>query len=96
MNTAKEEVKSLLDKLPDACTLEDVQYHLYVVKKIQRGIDRAATEGTLSLDEVESKFNCIGQDIQKSIAQLERGEGIPMKQAMGMIRRGFEEGAEDE
>jgi len=38
MNTTKEEVKSLLDKLPDGCTLEDVQYHLYVVEKIQRGI----------------------------------------------------------
>ena len=96
MNTAKEEVKSLLDKLPDECTLEDVQYHLYVVEKIQRGIDRAATEGTLSQDEVERKFNYIGRDVQTSIAQLERGKGIPMKQAMEMIRRGYEEGAEDE
>ena len=57
MNTAKEEVKSLLDKLPDECTLEDVQYHLYVVEKIQRGIDRATTEGTISQDEVERKFS---------------------------------------
>ena len=57
MNTAKEEVKSLLDKLPDECTLEDVQYHLYVVEKIQRGIDRAATEGTIRQDEVERKFS---------------------------------------
>ncbi len=96
MNTAKEEVKSLLDKLPDECTLEDIQYHLYVVGKIQKGIDHAATEGTVSQDKVERKFNCIGQDIQTSIAQLERGEGIPMKQAMEMIRRGYEEGAEDE
>ena len=96
MNTAKEDVKSLLDKLPDECTLEDIQYHLYVAEKIQRGIDRAATEGTLSQNEVERKFNCIGQDIQTSIAQLERGEGIPMMQAMGMIRRDYEEGAEDE
>ena len=57
MNTAKEEVKSLLDQLPDECTLEDVQYHLYVVEKIQRGIDRAATEGTIRQDEVERKFS---------------------------------------
>ncbi len=56
MNTAKEEVRSLLDKLPDECTLEDVQYHLYVVEKIQRGIARADTEGTLSQEEVERKF----------------------------------------
>ncbi len=34
MSTAKEEVRTLLDKLPDDCSLEDVQYHLYVVEKI--------------------------------------------------------------
>ena len=56
MNTAKDEVKLLLDKLPDECTLEDVQYHLYVVEKIHRGIQRAGTEGTLSHEDVEGKF----------------------------------------
>lgn len=57
MSTAKEEVKALLDKLPDDCSLEDVQYHLYVVEKIHRGIDRAEKEGALSQDEVERKFS---------------------------------------
>jgi hypothetical protein len=57
MKTAKEEVRSLLDKLPDDCTFEDIQYHLYVVEKIQRGIERAEEEGTLSQDEVERKFS---------------------------------------
>lgn len=56
MSTAKEEVKALLDKLPDDCSLEDVQYHLYVVEKIRRGIERAEREGALSQDEVERKF----------------------------------------
>jgi hypothetical protein len=57
MSTAKEEVKALLDKLPDDCSLEDVQYHLYVVEKIHRGIERAENEGTLSQDEVERKLD---------------------------------------
>ena len=57
MSTVKDEVKALLDKLPDDCSLEDVQYHLYVVEKINRGIDRAEREGTLGQDEVERKFN---------------------------------------
>lgn len=56
MATAKDEVKSLLDKLPDDCTLEDVRYHLYVAGKIQRGINRGEKESTLSQDEVERKF----------------------------------------
>jgi len=57
MSTAKEEVKALLDKLPDDCSLEDVQYHLYVVEKIHRGVDRAEKEGVLSQDEVERKLD---------------------------------------
>jgi len=56
MSTAKEEVKALLEKLPDDCSLEDVQYHLYVVEKIHKGIERAEKEGTLSQDEVERKL----------------------------------------
>jgi len=57
MSTAKEEVRVLLDKLPDDCSLEDVQYHLYVVEKINRGIERAETEGMLSQDDAERKPN---------------------------------------
>ncbi|RMG35711.1 MAG: hypothetical protein D6720_06560 [Gammaproteobacteria bacterium] len=56
MNTAKEEVKELLDKLPDDCSLEDVQYHLYVVEKIRKGIDRAEKEGVAGQEEVERKL----------------------------------------
>jgi len=57
MSTAKEEVKTLLDKLPDDCSLEDVQYHLYVVEKIHRGIERAEKEGVTSQEEVERKLS---------------------------------------
>ncbi len=57
MSTAKDEIKSFLDKLPNDCTLEDIQYHLYVVKKIQRGLERSDTEGTLSQDNVEKAFS---------------------------------------
>ena len=57
MSTVKDEVRVLLDKLPDDCSLEDVQYHLYVVEKIRRGIERAEKEGVLSQDEVERKLN---------------------------------------
>jgi len=56
MNTAKQEVRSLLDKLPDDCTFEDVQYHLFVVEKIRRGIQRAESEGTIPQEEVERRL----------------------------------------
>jgi len=57
MNTAKDEVKSSLKRLPDNCTLEDVQYHLYVIEKIQRGIERADSEGSIPQKEVEKRLS---------------------------------------
>ncbi len=57
MNTIKDEVKSLLNKLPDNCTIEDIQYHLYVIGKIQKGIERAEKEGTVSQEDVEKRFS---------------------------------------
>ncbi len=56
VNTAKDEIQSLLQKLPDDCTLEDVQYHLYVLGKIRRGIERAESEGAVSQEEVERRL----------------------------------------
>ncbi len=56
MSTAKDEVEELLKKLPDDCTLEDVQYHIYVLEKIRRGEERAEKEGTLTQDEVEKRL----------------------------------------
>lgn len=37
MQTTKQDVKKLLDHLPDDSTIEDIQYHLYVLEKIRRG-----------------------------------------------------------
>ena len=57
MNTAKDEIKALLDKLPDDCTMEDVQYHIYVVEKIQKGIERAKSEGSFTQQEAGQKLS---------------------------------------
>jgi hypothetical protein len=57
MSAAKEEVRAILDKLPDDCSLEDVQYHLYVVEKIHIGLERANKDGALSQEEVERNLN---------------------------------------
>ncbi len=35
--TDKDKVRALLDRLPDDCSLDDVQYHLYVVQAAARG-----------------------------------------------------------
>lgn len=35
--TTKDTVRALLDRLPDDCSLDDVQYHLYVLQAVARG-----------------------------------------------------------
>ena len=57
MSTVKTEVQSLLEKLPDDCTLEDIQYHLYVVEKVHRGIDRTAKKDEVSQKDVEKRLS---------------------------------------
>src|SRR5580704_9491281 len=54
--TGKQQVESLLHKLPDNCSLEDIQYHLYVLEKVQRRLDEARTGGTLSQEEAEKRL----------------------------------------
>lgn len=56
MTPLKEQVISLLDRLPPDATIEDLQYHLYVIDKIEKGIESAEREGTLTQDEAEKKF----------------------------------------
>jgi hypothetical protein len=56
MSTAKQDVESLLKKLPDDCSLEDIQYHLYVIEKIQRGIEVAEEKGVVSQKEAEKRL----------------------------------------
>jgi hypothetical protein len=43
--------------MADFCSMEDIQYHLYVIEKIKNGLNRAQTEGTLSQAEVEQRLS---------------------------------------
>ena len=52
----KDTVRDLLDKLPDDCTLEDVLYHLYVLKAIDRGLEDAAEGRTIPHAEVAEEM----------------------------------------
>jgi predicted transcriptional regulator len=51
----KEEAISVIQSLPDDCTLEDIHYHLYVRAKVERGI-KAVDEGRfMSQEEAEKR-----------------------------------------
>ena len=57
MATAKEEVKELLGKLPNDCSLEDIQYHLYVLEKVRHGLEAAENHGGVPQDEAEARLS---------------------------------------
>jgi hypothetical protein len=57
MSTAKQDVESLLNRQPDDVSVEDIQYHVYVLGKVWRGLEDARVNGTLSQEEVESRFS---------------------------------------
>ncbi|MBI4198905.1 MAG: hypothetical protein HY535_00300 [Chloroflexi bacterium] len=49
---AKEAVLKLLETLPDDASIEDIQYHLYVLQKIRAGQEAADAGDLISHDEV--------------------------------------------
>lgn len=57
MQTAKEDVQDMLNRLPEGSSYEDIQYHLYVLEKIRRGEARAEQEGTISQSEAKARLS---------------------------------------
>jgi len=57
MRSAKEKVREILDKLPDDASLEDVQYHIYVRQKIERGLKDVEEGRVLNTEEVERRMS---------------------------------------
>ncbi len=48
MNSAKEEVKRILEEMPEDVSLEDIQYHIYVRQKIDRAMAQVDAGQTVS------------------------------------------------
>ncbi|HOO87189.1 MAG TPA: hypothetical protein PK849_08765 [Synergistales bacterium] len=57
MIAVKDEVRTLLERLPDDCSFEDIQYHLYVLEKVRRSAARVEQDGALEHDEVEKRLH---------------------------------------
>ena len=57
MAAANQAVIELLNTLPDDCSLEDIQYHLYVITKVKKSQERIQAEGVLTQDEVNRRLD---------------------------------------
>ena len=56
MGTAKEEVRRLLEALPDDASFEDVQYSIYVRERIERGRREADDSRLVEHEEIENRM----------------------------------------
>jgi predicted transcriptional regulator len=56
MMTTKEQIIELMRKLPDDATIEDAIYKLYVVSKIERGMEQARNGEGIPHEEVMQRF----------------------------------------
>jgi predicted transcriptional regulator len=57
METAKEEVRRILESLPDDATLEDIQYRIYVRQAIAAGVRDVDEERVVTQEEVERRMS---------------------------------------
>ena len=57
MSTVKQEIEALIQRLPEDCTIEDVQYHLYILDKIRRGVESSVAGRVKTQEEVEERFS---------------------------------------
>jgi predicted transcriptional regulator len=57
MNTAKDDVRRLLDRLPEEATFEEIQYQVYILDEISRGSSEIDRDEGLDQDEVKRRLS---------------------------------------
>jgi len=57
MKSLKQNVEKMIQNLPDDITAEDIQYHLYVLDKIQKGQQDIRDGKGISHEEAKAKLS---------------------------------------
>ena len=57
MKSLKQNVEQLVRNLPDDSTMEDIQYHLYVLDKIQKGQEAIRDGKGISHEEAKTRLS---------------------------------------
>jgi predicted transcriptional regulator len=56
MRTAKQEVRKLLERVAEDASFEEIQYHIYVHQKVDRGLDDVEKGRVVSQQEAEERM----------------------------------------
>ena len=57
MASTKEQLRELIERLPDDCTVKNVQYRLYVQQKVERGLEDVRAGQVLNHEEVKRQMD---------------------------------------
>lgn len=57
MASAKQTVRDVLKRMPDDCTLEDIQYQLYLRQKLEKSLAAAAEGRVVPHEEVKKRLS---------------------------------------
>jgi hypothetical protein len=55
--SVKQQIREVLEKLPDDCSLEDVQYRLYVLETLRKRTEAADRGDFVDENEVEQRLS---------------------------------------
>jgi len=58
MPSIKQQALNMIKRLPDDVNMDQIMYHLYVIEKINKGLQDIAEGRTVSHEEVKKRF-CI-------------------------------------
>ena len=56
MSLLKDDAIRLIQSLPEDCSIEDIQYHLYVRQKVENGLSAVEAGRTVSQEEAERRM----------------------------------------
>jgi predicted transcriptional regulator len=56
VSSPKQAALEMIERLPDDASLEDIQYHLYVLQKIEQGLDDLEAGRVVPQEEVERRL----------------------------------------
>lgn len=60
--TVKEQIQKMVEQLPEECSVEDVQYQLYVIDKVRRGLKSIDEGKGIPHDQVRKQFaTCLAE-----------------------------------
>jgi hypothetical protein len=56
MSSTKQAAINLIESLPDNCTWDDIQYHLFVRRSVERGLKDIDEDRVIPVEEMERRI----------------------------------------